>query len=186
MPRLRYCCDVCAVRLFKGEIRHSRERITAMNAEVFAAIIDSVLQALVRDSGLNLSYTFKPHRPNAVPVLTVEFAGPDVPALVARNAELLLAFEHIAVEALRLESEHHDLINFEAGGFKAARERGMRRAAEMAVNEVKSSGQPYHFAPMNSRERRLLHLALAQYGMHVESEGEGPLRHVVVQVKPGP
>lgn len=151
-----------------------------MNAEVFSAMIDSFLPGLIRDSGLKLTYTVQRHRADAIPVVTVEFEGPDVPHLLARNAELLLALEHIAVSALRLESEHHDLINFEAGGFKAARDRAMRRAAEKAAAEVRSSGKPFHFPPMNSRERRLLHLELARYRMRVASEGEGPGRHVVV------
>lgn len=153
-----------------------------MNAELFAMTIEPLLQTLIRDSGLKLSYNLHINPLDTIPMVAVEFRGADVPVLLSRNAELLLAMEHIAVKALRLEPEHHDMISFDAGGFKAARERTLQRQAERAVQQVRSSGQPYHFPSMNSRERRLLHLALAPYGMDVASEGEGRLRHIVVSL----
>ena len=43
---------------------------------------------------------------------------------------------------------------------------------------------PYAFSPMNSRERRVVHLALAGVEeLRTESEGEGPARHLVVYPK---
>src|SRR5215469_4697037 len=51
------------------------------------------------------------------PEITVELSGPDTPLLLARNGELLLAIEHIAAKILRLESEEHDQISFDAEGF---------------------------------------------------------------------
>ncbi len=155
-----------------------------MTSEVFAAVLDSLLHRLVHDSGLKLTFTLKPHTPNSIPVLTVEFFGPDVPVLLARNAELLLAIEHIAVKVLRLEPEHHDLISLDAAGFKLSRERALGRSAQRAVQQVRASGRPFHFPPMNSRERRLLHLALAPHGLPTLSEGEGPLRHIVLRPPP--
>ena len=113
-------------------------------------------------------------------MLLVEFSGPDVAALLARNAELLLAFEHLAVEALRLPDEQHDWISLDAGGFKAARQRRVQREAARAVQHVSSTGQPYRLPPMNSRERRMLHLALAPSGLRTASEGQSPARCLVV------
>jgi spoIIIJ-associated protein len=45
---------------------------------------------------------------------------------------------------------------------------------------VKESGEPYRFAPMNSRERRMLHLFLKESGLQTSSSGEGPGRFVVL------
>lgn len=54
-------------------------------------------------------------------------------------------------------------------------------AAEVAAEKVRKSGVPYHFAAMNSRERRLLHLALSTMeDLKTESDGEGRDRHVVL------
>src|SRR5215510_3677155 len=41
----------------------------------------------------------------STPEISVEFSGPDVPLLLSRNGELLLAIEHIAAKILRYEHE---------------------------------------------------------------------------------
>src|SRR6267378_558661 len=114
------------------------------------------------------------------PQITVEFTGPDTPLLLARNGELLLAIEHIAAKILRLESEDHDRISFDAEGFKATRNRELDLMAEMAIQKVRATGQPFSFSPMSSRERRILHLALAKSGLPTASSGTGPGRFVVL------
>jgi spoIIIJ-associated protein len=117
---------------------------------------------------------------SAPPGICVEFTGPDTPLLTARNGELLLSIEHIAAKILRLEPENHDQVSFDAGNFKASRDRAIHESAEAAVQKVRDTGQPYAFPPMTSRERRLLHLALAVSGLVSASSGEGPRRCVVL------
>src|ERR1700733_612960 len=112
--------------------------------------------------------------------ITVEFTGSDTPLLVARNGELLLAIEHIAAKILRLEPEEHDRISFDAEGFKATRPQELDMMAEMAIQKVRSTGRPFSFSPMSSRERRILHMALAKSGLPTASSGVGPGRFVVV------
>jgi spoIIIJ-associated protein len=114
------------------------------------------------------------------PEITVELSGPDTPLLLARNGELLLAIEHIAAKILRLESEEHDRISFDADGFKATRNRELDVMAEMAIQRVRTTGEPYSFSPMTSRERRILHLTLAKSGLPTASSGMGPGRFVVL------
>jgi len=114
------------------------------------------------------------------PRITVELSGPDTPLLLARNGELLLAIEHIAAKILRLEPEEHDQISFDAGGFKATRNRELDLMAEMAIQKVRATGRPFSFSPMTSRERRILHLALAKSGLPTASSGQGPGRFVVL------
>jgi spoIIIJ-associated protein len=114
------------------------------------------------------------------PEITVEFSGPDVPLLLARNGELLLALEHVAAKVLRFEHEEHDRISFDAENFKVLRHQELRMAAQVAIERVRQTGQPFSFAPMSSRERRLLHLELAAAGMATASQGEGSRRFVVL------
>ena len=114
------------------------------------------------------------------PEISVELFGPDVPTVLARNGELLLAMEHIAAKILRFEHEDHDRISFDAENFKVLRHQELRMAAEAAIERVRRTGQPYSFSPMSSRERRLLHMALASSGLMTASSGEGPRRFVVL------
>ena len=117
---------------------------------------------------------------DANPDVRVELSGPDTPLLIARNGELLLAIEHIAAKILRLEPEEHDRISFDAEGYKATRNRELDLMAEMAIQKVRATGQPFSFSPMSSRERRILHLALAKSGLPTASSGIGPGRFVVL------
>ena len=111
----------------------------------------------------------------------VELAGPDVPLVVQRNGELLRALETIAAQILRLDQREHDLVSFDANNFKALRAQELRLAAETAAEKVRSTGVPYAFPPMNSRERRLLHLACRSLeGVETASNGEGQDRFLVV------
>jgi len=114
-------------------------------------------------------------------VIYVELAGPDTPLLTQHNGELLRALETIAVQMLRLEAREHDLVSFDAGNFKALRAQELRMAAETAAEKVLRTGVPYAFPPMNSRERRLLHLAFKEIeGVETASSGEGQDRFLAV------
>ena len=115
--------------------------------------------------------------------LYVEFAGPDTPLLTARNGELLNALEHIATKMLRLEPEEHDRVSFDADQFKVTRDRQMRESAAAAIERVRATGRPHAFPPMNSRERRMLHVLLSESGLPTASSGEGPGRFVVLYPK---
>jgi spoIIIJ-associated protein len=115
----------------------------------------------------------------------VDLQGPDVDMLTARQGELLRSFEHIAAKALRLEPDEHDKVSFDASGFKAARSQQLQQQAETAAERVRDTGKPYIFPSMNSRERRLVHLAFRKFvdDVRTESSGEGPQRSVVVYPK---
>ena len=116
----------------------------------------------------------------STPEISVELSGPDVPLLLSRNGELLLAIEHIAAKILRYEHEEHDRISFDADNYKVLRHQELKLAAEAAIDRVRRTGQPFAFAPMSSRERRLLHMALAPSGLVTASSGEGSRRFVVL------
>jgi spoIIIJ-associated protein len=111
----------------------------------------------------------------------VELGGPDVPLVTQHNGELLQALETLAAQMLRLDQREHDLVSFDAGNFKALRAQELRMAAETAAEKVRKSGIPYAFPPMNSRERRLLHLAFRSLeGVETASSGEGQDRFLAV------
>jgi len=112
--------------------------------------------------------------------LHVEFSGPDTPLLIGQNGELLNALEHLSIKILRLDPESQDQVTFDADRFRASRDRRLRDSATAAIQHVRASGQPYAFPAMNARERRMLHLMLAESGLPTASSGEGAGRFVVL------
>jgi spoIIIJ-associated protein len=85
------------------------------------------------------------------------------------------------MEVLRLAPEEHSRICFDANDHRMLRIQELRMSAQAAAERVKKTRVPFHFSPMNSRERRILHLALrGETEVRSESVGEGPIRQVVV------
>ncbi|HEY3625285.1 MAG TPA: R3H domain-containing nucleic acid-binding protein [Terracidiphilus sp.] len=157
------------------------------NLQEAAQKIAGLLANLNRLGGLRLKYRITAGDGARDPqglearVIYVELAGPDVPLVTQHNGELLRALETVAVQMLRLDPREHDLISFDAGNFKALRAEELRMAAETAAEKVRKSGVPYAFPPMNSRERRLLHLAFRSLeGVETASSGEGLERFLAV------
>ena len=118
------------------------------------------------------------------PEILVELSGADSPLVLENGAELLRAFEHVALEMLRLAPDEHEKVNFDCQNFRANRLQELRLAADVAAERVRQTGMPYAFAPMSSRERRIVHLALRDLDdLRTESAGEALQRYVVVYPK---
>jgi spoIIIJ-associated protein len=115
------------------------------------------------------------------PTMVVKFDGPDIGCLMANKGEALLALEQLTQEALRMGSDEHALICFDANDFRLLRQEELRLSALTVAERVRETRTPYRFNPMNSRERRVVHLALrGETDLRTESSGIGPGRHVVV------
>jgi len=147
--------------------------------------IRQFLELIVNRAGFALTYavsageTLHPDFEN--PDILVRFSGQDVDLLLGNKAELLLAMEQLTVEALGMASEEHALLCFDANDHRMLRIQELRMSAMAAAERVKKTHAPFHFSPMNSRERRILHLALRdETEVRSESVGEGPIRQVVV------
>jgi spoIIIJ-associated protein len=85
------------------------------------------------------------------------------------------------MEMLRMPSEDHSKLSFDANDYRLLRIEELRLSALTAAEKVKRTGQPFRFNPMNSRERRVIHLALrSETEVRSESQGFGPTRQVIV------
>jgi len=150
--------------------------------------IDSFLKNIIASGGFRLKYRITVNPPSspdpAAPEILVELAGPDSSLLLERGAEMLRSIETIVHESLRLHPEHHDKISFDCQGYRAARQQELKLAAQVAAERVLKAGVPYSFAPMSSRERRLIHLVFRDHeSLTTQSEGEGMRRYVVLYPK---
>ena len=147
--------------------------------------IDEFLDPLLEQAGFDLDYEIADVESGEsdfeTPDVVVKFSGEDVDLLLGNRAELLLALEHLTMEALRMPSEDHSRVSFDANDYRLLRIEELRMSAMAAADKVKRTGQPFRFNPMNSRERRVIHLALRnETELRSESLGTGPQRQVVV------
>ena len=147
--------------------------------------IEQFLRPVLEQAGFHMDFEMADGQATdddfETPDVVVKFSGPDVEYLLANRAELLLALEHVTMEALRMPSEDHSRISFDANDYRLLRIEELRMSAAAAAEKVKRTGQPFRFNPMNSRERRVIHLALRnETGLRSESSGSGGFRQVVV------
>lgn len=154
-------------------------------AASIGAKIDNFLQPVLHDAGFHCQYEIQDAAPAPddfeTPDVVVKFTGPDVDLLLSNRAELLLALEHVTMEMLRVPSEDHSRISFDANDYRLLRIEELRLSATTAAEKVKRTGVPFRFNPMNSRERRVIHLALRnETAVRSESIGTGPARQVIV------
>jgi spoIIIJ-associated protein len=147
--------------------------------------IEQFLNHVFQLAGFDLKYQVSegetPHPDFENPDLLVRFSGADVDLLLGNKAELLLALEQLTMEALGMHADEHSRICFDANDYRILRIEELRMSALTAAERVKKTKQPFHFSPMNSRERRIIHLALRdETEIRSESVGMGPIRQVVV------
>lgn len=114
-------------------------------------------------------------------MLFLDFAGQDIENLAANRSELLLALEYLLNKIFQADIDQFGMINCDVLGKKQTRMAELKLIAFAAAEKVRETKLPFSFGPMDSRERRLIHLALANnQTIRTQSEGEGEQRKVVV------
>jgi spoIIIJ-associated protein len=110
--------------------------------------------------------------------------GDDAVMLRAEGGELLDALEHFVNQSFARDLSEGERFICDVHSFRAMREQELRMMARHAADRVRSTGLPFTFGPMNSNERRVIHLSLAdEDGLFTESVGEGNARRLKVSVK---
>jgi spoIIIJ-associated protein len=114
-------------------------------------------------------------------MLFLNMAGRDAEDLLAGHMELLNAVEYLLNKIFQAEVHQHGMINCDVMGKKQTRMTELKLIAEAAADKVRETKMPFRLSPMDSRERRIVHLAVADdQTIRTESEGEGEFRKVVI------
>lgn len=148
--------------------------------------IEPVLAETVRLGRFNLTFEMRNttglfDRQYENPDLVVALTGPDADLLLENKAELLRALEHVVLEAADLTSDEWERVMFDCQEYRMMRVDELQLSARAAAEKVRKTGTTFKFNPMNSRERRMIHMALrGEAGVRTQSEGMGSYRLVVV------
>ncbi len=113
--------------------------------------------------------------------------GADNGLLLNQGGELLDAVQQILNQALGRDLPRGQRIICDADNYRAAREAELRAMAQHAARQVRTTSSAFVFGPMESNERRVIHLTLAEEAdLHTESIGEGNARRLRVSPKLSP
>ena len=138
------------------------------------------LDSLFEGTGLNIKVAVSETPTECL----LDLSGPDAELLQVEGGELLQAVQHLANQAFGRTLQPGQRLVCDVEGFRATREAELRAMANLAADRVRSTGAPFVFGEMNSSERRIIHLTLAESDdLYTESVNDGPARKLRVALK---
>ncbi len=113
--------------------------------------------------------------------IQLNLTGADRPFLLSNNASLLNSMEFLLNKIFRSAKEEAPGIILDSDNYRKHREAELILLAQMASKKVISFRRPLSLQPMVPRERRIVHLALAEIeGVSSKSDGEGENRSITI------
>ena len=104
--------------------------------------------------------------------------------LIGRRGETLAALQLLLHLVISRQADTRDRVIVDVEGYRQRREENLRSMAQRIAEQVRNSGRAVMLEAMPPNERRIVHMALADYeDISTESEGEGDQRRVVVSLK---
>lgn len=123
----------------------------------------------------------RPEPDGGSPEIVIEIFGRDAGRIIGKKGQVLAALQfltHRVVNRSGLERRH---VLVDAEGYRMRRESSLASMARKLGRQAVDQGKIITFEPMNPRDRRVVHLALAKFeGVITKSDGEGDDRRVQI------
>jgi len=116
--------------------------------------------------------------------LVLDINGEDLGILIGRRGQTLSCLQYITRLILTHRTGAPAPITLDVEGYKERRYTALRALAQRIADQVRNRHMAFSLEPMPADERRIIHLALADYpDITTESVGEGDSRKVMVLLK---
>jgi spoIIIJ-associated protein len=116
--------------------------------------------------------------------LRVDVDGDGSEALLFHRGEALRALQTIVNTAFRRQLGDDRKVLVDCQGFRRDKDAELRQMARFLAEKVKSSGVMQELGPLNSYERRIVHMAVAELeGVASESIGDAAVKMVTISLK---
>jgi len=108
-------------------------------------------------------------------------AGEDTGLIIGRRGETLAALQHLVALLANRGRQSTKRILLNAGGYLEKREQALQALAKRTAYKVRTSGRSVTLEALAPRERRIIHVVLAdEPGVVTSSIGTDPNRRVVI------
>jgi spoIIIJ-associated protein len=142
----------------------------------------AIVRAIAEAAGLEVAAEIE----ETPDTLTVRIEGGDVAFFLDDDADVLEGLDHLLQRMYQRALEPRRLI-VTCQGHRVERDEGLRRTAQELAAAVRLDGVPRTTRPLNSYERRVVHVALAaEPGIRTYSVGEEGNRRVTVAPRDAP
>ncbi|MEN6582441.1 MAG: RNA-binding cell elongation regulator Jag/EloR [Armatimonadota bacterium] len=116
--------------------------------------------------------------------VTIDLVGGDVAILIGKHGQTLDALQYLIGLAVAKHSTDRRRLILDAERYRARHQEMLERKAHEYADAVKAEGREAVLEPQDARDRRIIHMALAEDpDVYTYSEGEGSDRHVVISPK---
>jgi len=110
--------------------------------------------------------------------------SPQGALLIGRHGQTIDALQYLVNRIVNKDTEDKMRVIVDTENYREKRREKIRHLAHKLAEKVKSTGQPVTVAPMNSHDRRIIHLALQDdSAVTTASHGEGIFRKVRIYPK---
>jgi len=142
---------------------------------------EAVLRDLIALTGLAAPTLRTGWDPEQVRV-RIEVETPDAALLIGKGGKTLESLQFLVTVIVGRRMGSPVAVQVDSQGYWKRIEERIVADIETAVGDVKRTGQPFRFDPMDPAMRRLVHRKLMNHpDVETASEGEGPWRKVVVK-----
>jgi spoIIIJ-associated protein len=104
--------------------------------------------------------------------------------LIGRRGETLASIQHVVNRIFTSKTGMHSKVTIDVGGYVKRKHRLLIEKAQKIADRVRKTKKDYDFEPLKAADRRIIHLAVAEYNdVTTYTIGDGLLRKVVITPK---
>ncbi len=148
------------------------------------AFVDSALKIvgdIVNAMDLGAKVELKSAEPEEI---TINIVGAGVAVLVGRNGQALDALQYLVGLIVNRGNENRRRVILDADRYRARHQEMIENKAREYADAVRAEGKEAVLEPQSARDRRIVHMSLADdLDVYTYSEGMGDDRHVVISPK---
>jgi spoIIIJ-associated protein len=150
--------------------------------EEIKKVLEELLRLMDLSSEVKLSDEFTVVGANGdATAIGLNIEGEDLGILIGRRGQTMVSLQLIVRLIMSHKMDVRIPIVLDVEGYKQRRCEGLRTLAKKLADQVRTRRVPFTMEPMTAFERRVVHLALADYpDVTTESTGEGEARKVVI------
>jgi spoIIIJ-associated protein len=123
----------------------------------------------------------RPKNEEDVDEVNIEIYGKDAGRIIGKKGSVLQAIQFLTHRVINRPGLDRRHVLVDAEGYRSRRDNSLATMARRLGKQAVDQGKIITFEPMNPRDRRVVHLALAKFeGVITKSDGEGDDRRVQI------
>lgn len=146
-----------------------------------SALALEFVQNVIEDMEMDCEVLLKNPGPDSPDEISIEIVGRDSGRIIGKKGQVLQALQFLTHRITNRPGEDKRHILVDAEGYRSRRDGNLASMARKLGKQALELGKIITFEPMNPRDRRVVHMALAKFeGVITKSDGEGDDRRVQI------